>query len=109
MEEIKFDFLKLYIEKALDDAGFDKLTEETRAQYIPEFVDEAKRRIGLALLPLLEDDAADDLEKLLINEQITTQEVQQFWSSHVPNFNEVVQKTLVDFAQEMKDTLARVS
>ncbi|MBI2437015.1 MAG: hypothetical protein HYV41_04730 [Candidatus Magasanikbacteria bacterium] len=109
MEDTQFDFLKLYIEKTLDEAGFDKMTEETRAQYVPQFVAEAERRIGLALMPRLPGEAAMELEQLLGKEDINPEEMQQFWKKYVPDFDEVLQKTLTDFAEELKEVVAQIS
>lgn len=109
MEDTQFDFLKMYIEKVLDDAGFDKMTEETRAQYVPQFMAEAQRRVGLALMPHLSADATDDLEKILKNNTLSSQTMQEFWKKHVPDFDAILQKTLSDFAVELKQTLAEIS
>jgi hypothetical protein len=109
MEDTQFDFLKMYIEKILDDAGFDKMTEETRAQYVPQFMAEAQRRVGLALMPHLDSDATDDLEKILKNDQLSSGVMQEFWKKHVPDFEVILQKTLADFSVELKQTLAEIS
>jgi len=104
----QFDFLKMYIEKTLDDAGFDAISEETRAQYVPQFVAEAEKRIGMALMPHLDEPAAADLEKLLATDASVAQ-VQQFWQTHVSDFNAVVTKTVEDFVAELKDTLKQLA
>jgi hypothetical protein len=101
-----FDFLRSYVEKVLDDSGFANMPEETRAQYVPQFVAEAERRLGLALLPKLNEASAKELAALGSSESVTSEALQQFWQNNVPDFSDVVQKTLADFAGEMKSTLA---
>ncbi len=107
--EVQFDFLKQFIEHALDEAGFQNLTEETRGQYVPQFVAEAERRIGLALIPRLTEDSAKELEQLLEKDDLTPEEMRNFWTDTIPDFENVVGDTLRSFSQELKDTLNELS
>ncbi len=102
----QFDFLRQYIEKLFDDNGFAGLNETTRAQFVPQFVAEAERRVGLAVLPLLTPKSADLLAGLLKNENVTAEQLQEFWKTNVPTFETVVQQTLQQFSDEFKKTLA---
>lgn len=104
----QFDFLKQFIEHALDEAGFDTLTEETRGQYVPQFVAEAERRIGLALIPKLTESSATELQQLLEKDDLTPEEIRNFWTHNIPDFEVVVGDTLKSFARELKDTLANL-
>lgn len=106
--DAQFDFLRAYIERLLDDNGFAAVKEDVRAQYIPQFVGEAQRRLGLAVLPLLDKKAADALAALLEDPNMTQEDIQAFWKTNVPNFESVVQKTLMDFAEELKGVLAQI-
>ena len=107
--EAQFDFLKQFIEHTLDEAGFDSLTEETRAQYVPQFVAEAERRIGLALIPQLTEASASELEALVEREDFTAEEMRNFWTTNIPDFENIVASTLKDFAVELKSTLSALS
>lgn len=107
--EVQFDFLKQFIEHALDEAGFDTLTEETRAQYVPQFVAEAERRIGLALIPQLTEASAKELEQLMKKEELTAEEMRNFWTDNVTDFQGTVTGTLKDFALELKETLSQIA
>ena len=98
--QAQFDFLRSYIEQLLDKHGFETLSEETRAQYVPQFVAEAERRLGIALMPHLDESAAKEFESLLTNEDMTTDQLQSFWQTHVPNFESIVKETLENFAKE---------
>ncbi len=108
-EDVKFDFLRSFIEGAIEDAGIESLSEETKDQYVPQFVAEAERRIGLALIPKLEESSADELKGLFEVENPDQETVQNFWKTHVPDFDQVVKKTLEDFAVELKQTLSQIS
>ena len=101
----QFDFLESFIHNVLDEAGFEGLSEATRAQFVPMFVAEADRRLGLALLPLLTDEQVKQLADLANNDKTTAENLAQFWQETAPNFQEVVQSTLAAFAEEFKKNL----
>jgi hypothetical protein len=104
----QFDLLESFIHTVLDEAGFESLSEATRGQFVPMFVAEAERRLGLALLPLLNDNQAEQLADLANNEKTTAEDLANFWQQNVPNFQTVVEQTLAAFAEEFKKTLATV-
>ena len=104
----QFDFLESFIHNVLDEAGFENLSEATRNQFVPMFVAEAERRLGLALLPLLTDKQASELADLANNDKTTAEDLANFWQQNVPNFQTVVEETLTAFAEEFKQTLAAV-
>ncbi len=104
----QFDFLQAFIEKTLDEAGMESLTEETRGQYVPQFMAEAERRIGIALTPLLNEQAADELAELLRSGNATPEAMQKFWTTHVPNVQTEIQRVLQEFGQELKETLGNM-
>ncbi len=103
----QFDFLYMRIQQILDASGFETVSEETRDMYLPQFVAEAERRIGLAVMPLLNEQSAKELAELIKNSDTTTPEqMQQFWQTYVPNFPEVVDATLNAYAEELKQILS---
>ncbi|MBT3539430.1 hypothetical protein HOF40_01605 [Candidatus Parcubacteria bacterium] len=107
--DVKFDFLRSFIEKTLEGAGLESLTEETKDQYLPQFVAEAERRVGLALIPELDPSAAGELKKVFELPEPDPEAIRNFWKTHVSNFDEIVKKTLEDFAVELKQTLSQIS
>lgn len=104
----QFDFLESFIHGVLDEAGFESLSEETRSQFVPMFVAEAERRLGMALLPLLSESQAKQLVELA-DENGSAEELAAFWQTSVPDFQQIVQQTLSVFAQEFKKTLAGIA
>ncbi len=107
-ESTPFDFLRSYIETLLDQTGFAEVSESTRAQYVPQFVAEAERRLGLVLMPKLNETSAKELVQLAQAKDTTPEALQAFWQKNVTDFSEVVQKTLADFSAEMKTILASI-
>lgn len=106
MADSTFDFTHAFIHQLLDGAGFENLSEEMRAQYVPQFAAEAERRLGIAMLPLLNEQQAKDFAAMVQNEATTPQQIEEFWKGAVPNFEAVVKQTLEDFANEIRDAVA---
>ena len=104
--DAQFDFLQSYIHQILDNNGFEAVSEETRNKYVPQFVAEAQRRLGLALLPHLSEKAATDFSGLVENENLTQDQLVSFWKENVPDFENIVQETLKGFAEEIKGIFA---
>lgn len=102
----QFAFLETFIHQLFDGAGFASTSEATRKQFVPLFTAEAERRLGLALVPLLNEAQAKELSGLLDSGDLNTEAMSAFWRASVPQFNKVVEKTLSDFAVEFKKSLA---
>lgn len=102
----QFDFLDSQIQKLLDDNGFAEMSEAVRNEYVPQLIAEAQRRLGLAVLPLLSEQSAEELAGILESDSVTAEMLQDFWTRAVPNFEAVVDTTLHSFASEFKNILA---
>ena len=105
----RFDFLTVFIQKMFDQNGFLDMKEETRKQFVPLFTAEAERRLGITLMPMLSEDQTKDLVRIVENEKSTADDLANFWKNSIPNFENVVEKALNDFAVEFKSTLAKVA
>lgn len=101
----QFDFLTVRIQEILDQNGFSDISEELRDQYVPQFVAEAQRRLGLAMMPFLDEKSAKELVQL-VQSDASAEKMQEFWTWVVPNFEEVATKTLEDYAQEIKSIVS---
>jgi hypothetical protein len=104
----QFDFLETYIQKLLDEQGFSELSEETRNQYIPQFVAEAQERLGIVLLEKLSEENAVKLASMLKDGDIDQDSLKNFWVASVPDFESIVKKVLEDFAQELKGLVSQI-
>jgi len=89
----------------LNENGFDKLDEEAKKEYLPQFLTQAEQRIGAALLPLLNEESAKQFVELT-KKETNPEQWWEFWQSNVPNFNEVVKEALAGFAQEVKESFS---
>jgi hypothetical protein len=103
-----FDFLKSYINKILDEAGFADITQATRDEFVPQFMAEAQKRLGLALLPLLPTVAEAELMAMQKNNVNDPELVRAFWLRQVPNFDEVSGRVLAEFGEEVKNVVKQI-
>ncbi|PIR75239.1 MAG: hypothetical protein CO030_01645 [Candidatus Magasanikbacteria bacterium CG_4_9_14_0_2_um_filter_42_11] len=104
----QFSFLESQIYAMMDEAGLSAMSEETMNQFLPQFVAEAERRIGLAYTALLDEAGANAFAALFEKEDIEQSEIQAFLEAHVPNYQAVATKTLEDFAKEFKVAVAEI-
>ena len=103
---MQFDFLHSFIEQLFDENGLAGLTESARAEFVPMFVAEAQRRLGLALMPRLTEKQASEL--LALNGGAGSEEkLQAFWRRAVPDFDQLAEHTLTKFTDEFKKTLGQ--
>lgn len=105
---VKFDFLESYVQHLLDENGFLDLPQQARNQFLPQIRSEIDRRLGIAVLPLLTEQAALELKELLEKEDFTQEDLEKFWTKNVPNFKEVVEATLRSFADEFSNVLSKI-
>ena len=85
----------------LKEKGFSNLSEANQREFLPQFVAEAQVRIGLAVMPLLDKSATDEMSKMM-REQHTAAEWWNFWSANVPNFKDVLRDAIVGFVADMR-------
>lgn len=101
----QFDFLSDYVLDILKKNGFADLTPANEEEFLPEFTAEAQRRIGAALMPRLSEDAAEAMIKLGNDAKTSPEDWWNFWQKQVPDFKEVVNQALADYAKDLKKVL----
>lgn len=97
-------FLEEFAEQMLAQLGLDNLSQVEREQFLPSIVHNLEMRLGDALLPLVSDSAAPAF-RALVSSDSTSEQWLDFWHKTVPNFDDVVKRVLVDFAEESKAIL----
>lgn len=96
------NLLEQYVLRVLNENGFEKLDEQAKKQYLPQFVVQAEQRLGTALLPLLNEESANAFVALTKNQAAKPDEWWSFWKNNIPDFEKIVEKTLQEFAVEVK-------
>ncbi|OIO20001.1 MAG: hypothetical protein CO029_03085 [Candidatus Magasanikbacteria bacterium CG_4_9_14_0_2_um_filter_41_10] len=104
----QFSFLESTIYAMMDEAGLSAMSEETMNQFLPQFVAEAERRIGLAYTALLDEKGAEAFAALFEGDDISPADIQAFLEAHVPKYQTIAQNTLNDFAKEFKTAVAEI-
>ena len=107
-QAVSANFLQEYVLKVLKANGFNDLTEENQKKFLPQFVAEAEKRVGMNLLPKLNEENTKKFVELTKKQDASPEEWWEFWSNNVPDFLEIVKSTLADFAEEVKKILAAV-
>ncbi|TAN33845.1 hypothetical protein EPN28_01240 [Patescibacteria group bacterium] len=102
----KFDFLIEYILGLLEKNNIN-LTAEQKKIYVPQILAQVELRLGLKLLPLLNEKQKDKFVKLMNHDKTTPTEWSDFWHESVPTFDEDVQTVLMEFAEKVKTILAQ--
>lgn len=102
MADAQKNFLEVYLLEVLNQNGFEKLDDDAKKTYFPQFLAQAEQRLGAALLPLLNEESANKFVELTKN-NANPDAWYEFWNANIPNFEEVVKKTLNEFAVEIKD------
>jgi len=96
----KFDFVQQQVLDILKGEGYDQLNEDDKKAFLVQFTAEAERRLSLALLPKLSEQAASQLENMA-GQDLTPEKWYEFWNGNIEGFEELVSKTLEDFAKEV--------
>lgn len=91
-------FLTQVAERVLA-TGFDELTDAQKEQYVPTLASLIEERIGIELLPKLNEEQTEQFVDLVENEKTTPGEWRDFWSAAVPSFEEVVAGIVGEFVQ----------
>lgn len=92
---------------ALHTKGFDKISPDDQAALLPQFVVEAERRLGLAMMPALQkEEDVVTFTTMLEQGTATPEEWLAFWHKAVPQFDVLVKQTLEAFADELNGALA---
>lgn len=102
----QFSFLETMVLEMLRAKGFDRLSPADQEVFLPQFTAEAERRLGVALMPYLNNEAAMAEFNKLAGADTSAGAWFTFWNSRVPKFDEVVKKALEDFANEVAAAFA---
>lgn len=96
------DFFVEYVEKILPRLGFNDLSEKQKEYYIPQIASLLQERVGLELLPRLNDEQLREFSGLVDSINTTPAEWREFWQAAIPNFEGEVAHILDSFTEDMK-------
>lgn len=104
--KLNFNFLTEYVLKLLEENGMGDLSEEQKNIYVPQILGHVEQRLGMELLPKLNDAQMDELARLM-NKETSAQEWSDFWHSNIPTFDDDVEQVLMEFSEKVKNILGR--
>lgn len=93
--------LEQIIVKALESTGFNKLSAEDRAGFLPELVVQLQTRIGIALERRLDEKLAAEFAKLMERGESSSAVWQDFFAQ-IPDFEDVVQEEAISLALQFR-------
>ena len=97
MEEL----IQKYISQIMDDAKLSDMPEDFKADYIEKLQTEIERRLGITALKSMDESAVKKFNELITEDpNLPPEKIAEFYQEHIPNFSEVMNKTLEDFKQE---------
>jgi len=82
--------------------NFGALSAEQKQQYTPTLVALLEERVGIELLPKLNDAQTEQFVDLAESEQTTPAEWHNFWSAAVPNFEDAMARIVGEVAAEAR-------
>ena len=98
-------FLEGYAETVLTQLGLDNLSDTERQRYLPQLTHQLEARLGAAILPLIPDSAAPEFRALLAKDTPPA-EWNAFWQNTIPDFQNIIERELKQFAEDCKQILA---
>ena len=101
----QFNFLTEYLQTLIEELGLTAATDEQKKRYIPILQSQLEERIGLELLPKLNDEGLDTFTQMINKGNSTAEEWSTFWKNSIPHFQDEVERILRDYAQEAKQIL----
>lgn len=107
MSETKhqFDFLIEYVLALLEENKI-ILNDEQKKVYVPQIMAQVEMRLGLKLLPQLNEKQTERFVKMSNNAGTTPEEWSKFWHECLPNFESEVKEVLAVFTEKTKQMLA---
>ena len=82
--------------------NFGALSAEQKQQYTPTLTALLEERVGIELLPKLNDAQTEQFVDLAENDKTTPAEWRDFWSAAVPNFEDEMARIVGEVAAEAR-------
>ncbi|MBI4433713.1 hypothetical protein HY632_02990 [Candidatus Uhrbacteria bacterium] len=95
------DPIDQYVAELLRAAGLDSLPEEARAGFLEKLRDQVQRRIGIIAVQHLDPKGIEEFQGLMMKTPPPAPDaVQEFFVARIPNFEQIMQEGLRQFADE---------
>jgi hypothetical protein len=96
------------IQKTLmDELGLSDLPQDKQEQLVIKMTEVLLKRIFLETMEKLNDEGKDEYQKLMEGENATPEQMEEFLKSKIANYDELVQKVVDEFKEEMRHDVDR--
>lgn len=93
-------FLVQFVDEMLKETGLANLTPEQKQIYVPQMTALLEQRIGLKLVPQLDETQMQNLADLA-DKDASAEAWKTFWYNAIPNFEEQIKNILSEFAAQI--------
>lgn len=100
------DFLHQYIEQVLTQIGITNLSDEQKQSYFPQLAAQLEQRMGLELMPKLNQEQLGQFARLLDNMHTSPEDWNSFWHEAIPDYEDQLHRILQEFANDVKQSLS---
>lgn len=95
------DVIQKFINQILIEAKIDQMPEDFKKEYTEKLAQEAQRRLGIVAMDELDEQGIRDLEGFMKKKGMPkSQELMEFFSQRIPDFENKVISALRQFADE---------
>ncbi len=93
----------------IKELGIDQLPKEEQEKMLLEINEVIQQRILIRVAEELEDAKVEEMEKLLADESTTPEQVQEFLTANVENFEQKVLEEIGGYKQELLDFMSQAT
>ncbi len=101
----QFGFLIEYVLALLDENKI-SLTDEQKKMYVPQLLAQVEMRLGMDLLPKLNEKQKEQLARLTNDPKTTNEQWKKFWHASIPTFENDVKVVLMKFAERVRQIMS---
>lgn len=94
------NYIEQFITRVIKEAGLDKMPKDFLDEYARKLSEEAKKRLGVAVMKELDESEIEQLNKIM-GKAGSEDEVNNFLASRVENFGEKMAAALEEFGREV--------
>jgi hypothetical protein len=92
------------LDQLVKDLGIDTLSQEKQNDFVIKMTEVLLKRIFIETMEKLGDHGREEYGKLTEGDQASPEQVEAFFKDRISNYDEMVQKVIVDFKMEMMKT-----
>ncbi len=92
--------IDLFVEDLLKEANLSSLPEDFKDQYVEKVKEQLNRHLGLTIMENLDEEGLKEFSKLMTTGKTPDfNRMQVMFSHRIPDFEQKMQKAMVDFAK----------